>query len=141
MKDWSLIYKHRTPLQNINTNKTMVSSKLLVVALFLLFSYSFAKLHGTLIDRVANLLLVVASKVLNHAYVFPEGAEKGACKFHSNGDCLTHAKEGNGKGCHFAGTCSSGGDCRQACAALGRNPDAVECVTSTGENRCCCIDI
>ncbi|KAK5846130.1 hypothetical protein PVK06_002401 [Gossypium arboreum] len=92
----------------------MVSSKLLVVAVFLLFSYSFAKLHG---------------------------AEKGPCKSHSNGECSAHAKKGNGKGCHFAGTCSSGGDCRQACAALGRNPDAVECVTSTGENRCCCLDI
>ncbi|TYI90074.1 hypothetical protein E1A91_D03G098200v1 [Gossypium mustelinum] len=69
------------------------------------------------------------------------GTEKGPYKFHSNGECLAHAKEGNGKGCHFAETCSSGGDCRQACADLGRNPDAVECVTFTGENRCYCLNI
>ncbi|TYI39787.1 hypothetical protein ES332_A02G117700v1 [Gossypium tomentosum] len=114
MAPTGLLYIKTKPHCTINTNKTMVSSKLLVVAVFLLFSYSFAKLHG---------------------------AEKGPCKSHSNGECSAHAKKGHGKGCHFAGTCSSGGDCRQACAALGRNPDAVECVTSTGENRCCCLDI
>ncbi|KAB2037815.1 hypothetical protein ES319_D03G103300v1 [Gossypium barbadense] len=77
----------------------MVSLKLLV-------------LHGTLIDHVAKLLPLFASKLINYIYVFAEGAEKGPYKFHSNGECLAHAKEGNGKGCYFAETCSSGGDCR-----------------------------
>ncbi|XP_021299836.1 defensin-like protein 276 [Herrania umbratica] len=48
-------------------------------------------------------------------------------------------EEGNAEGCHFAGTCSTAAECRQPCAALGRNPDAVKCVSSSGENRCCCV--
>ncbi|XVF12908.1 hypothetical protein REPUB_Repub08aG0160500 [Reevesia pubescens] len=96
----------------------MASSKHLVAALlvvFLLFFHSFAKfqLHET-----------------------------DPCKFDSNVECLAQEKEENANGCHFAGTCSTGPDCRQPCAALGRNPDAVKCVSSPdgGANRCCCID-
>ncbi|XWS38183.1 hypothetical protein CRYUN_Cryun19dG0108500 [Craigia yunnanensis] len=57
-----------------------------------------------------------------------------------NGNRVAQENETNLEGCHFAGGCSTGPDCRQPCAALGRNPDAVKCVSSPGGNRCCCID-
>ncbi|OMP02858.1 hypothetical protein COLO4_10769 [Corchorus olitorius] len=55
---------------------------------------------------------------------------------------LGHKKEGEkAKGCHLAGRCGSRADCRQPCAALGRNPYAVKCVSFPGGgNHCCCID-
>ncbi|XWS61558.1 hypothetical protein CRYUN_Cryun07bG0135600 [Craigia yunnanensis] len=67
-------------------------------------------------------------------------------KFHETNPCYGNRfaqleNETTAEGCHFAGTCSTGQDCRQPCAALGRNPDAVKCVVSSpGGNRCCCID-
>ncbi|XVF53136.1 hypothetical protein PTKIN_Ptkin05aG0075900 [Pterospermum kingtungense] len=56
-----------------------------------------------------------------------------------NGNGLVQENETSGEGCHFAGECSGGPDCRQPCAALGRNPDAVKCVSSPAGNRCCCV--
>ncbi|KAK6250939.1 hypothetical protein SCA6_004944 [Theobroma cacao] len=83
--------------------------------------------------------LLVGFLLLSHSVARLHVHETGPCKFDSNGDCLTQEKERNAEGCHFAGTCSTAAECRQPCAALGRNPDAVKCVSSSGENRCCCV--
>ena len=68
--------------------------------------------------------------------MFSVSAETNPC----HGNRLAQENETNAEGCHFAGACSTGSDCRQPRAALGRNPDAVKCVSSPGGNRCRCID-
>ncbi|XVE58128.1 hypothetical protein DITRI_Ditri04bG0145200 [Diplodiscus trichospermus] len=81
--------------------------------------------------------LLFTFQLFSHS--FPKLRETNACN--ENRVAQSKNETTGDQGCHFTGPCSSAPDCRQPCAALGRNPDAVKCVVSSpGGNRCCCIE-